>query len=114
VHVGVRLEQIAVRLHDRHHAGAETVFLGLASAIRCRAVCQATWQSLPSSSRWWRKYGRNSLGTVSVHMAWGTGSSTSSRRKAAKIVTRWAPHDGHRPRLWHEKATRYSFLQVSQ
>jgi hypothetical protein len=39
-------------------------------------------------------YGRN-LGAVKVHIAWGTASSTSSRRKAAKIAARLAPHDGH-------------------
>ncbi|HUP24377.1 MAG TPA: hypothetical protein VNB06_15705, partial [Thermoanaerobaculia bacterium] len=28
VHVGVGLEEVAGRLHDRHHAGAEAVFVG--------------------------------------------------------------------------------------
>jgi len=34
-----------------------------ASAISA-TVCHAAWLSLPRSSRWWRKYGRRSLGTV--------------------------------------------------
>ena len=86
----------------------------VAATSSSRTVSQAAWASLPSSSRWCRKYGLSILGMVNTHCACPTSPSTSSRSSAAVAAPRLAAHDGHSSRVLHENARRYSAWHSGQ
>ena len=85
-----------------------------ASAINARTVSHAARDRSPDSSRFRRKYARRIFGMVKTHCACPTGSITSSRKNIPKITPRFAPHDGHRCRVRHEKVSSRSRRHESQ